>query len=291
MSNRSSPTQLKSLRCTQSKKKTSNPVTPERRISGQKKPSTELRGLYHSPDSITLRLPGTESPQPASPSSLFHSPQQLWKTLRCSPSSDETKNQSRIARRNGSGKENDWSDDFLDQITFGCGAMACPSSTTPFTARLTQDMLHQHDSLARKLPGRKCNFSGDKLAKTVIDKKAQFQLLKERKEQAQQELESRMAIPPPPTLPKIEGDIKTKRWIELERQKALAAIWKRKKNAQWESMRAEQLRLAELERQRHLRAIELNLLPSTPKKERPTKTFEPGTPKTQHSSKRKLIHI
>ena len=185
----------------------------------------------------------------------------------------------------------------MDQVPFRCGGPSCGGSSaiTPvsvqssaFATRLTPDTLQQHEDLVRKSPARVPNFSGDKLAKTSYNKKTKLQLAKERREKAQQELE-RFAHEPNtriPSSPPRTEDIKQKHWIEMERQKVLAAKWQRKKQEQRESMRAEQLRQAELERQRKLLEA-----PSTPIKKRPTRGASPLTPRIHHIATRKLIHI
>lgn len=265
------------------------PATPEKQPKSRSKTHkepTKKGTLYHSPESIKLRVPGSSRTEPKSPPSLFHSPEKLWKTLRCTPTPCRSRD-----------KENSWAGRWMDQGPFQCGDSSCgASSAVPstdsvsvFATRLTPDTLQQHDSMIRRSPDRAPKFSGDKLAATVITKKTKLQLEKERIEKAQEELELFVHTTViPATRDPCNEDVRKKHWIEMERQRVLQQKWQRKKQEQMVRTRAEQLRQAELERQR-----KLQVSPSTPIKKRPTLKREasPATPRTHHLATRKMIEI
>lgn len=122
-------------------------------------------------------------------------------------------------------------------------------------AALTLDMLKNHEITVKKGEGVP-TFSGDKLAKSVIHSKSQRELARERKARIKQELESQSTSQEKlRTSTTTASSAAQAEWLTQERQKALAAKWRRKKYEQREQLRIEQLRLAELERQREMRLV------------------------------------
>ncbi|CAB9505301.1 expressed unknown protein [Seminavis robusta] len=242
-------------------------------------PSSRNMQLHKSPDNIKLRLPGTSTstkrlPRPIA---LFQTPPRMLKALRnptITPEPDTFLESP--PRREASKSKKTWISSFFENAEYcdGCSCMdgsattAAADNRAPWSVRLTEDLLQQHDQTSplRQTPSMVPHFAGDKLAKTVIRKKTQHELAKERRQRAKMELSHVQSSVEEHRYNQIETVLqplkkkkhnKQREWLETEREKALSAKWQRKKREQKDRMRTEQLRWSELERQRNLRAVEI----------------------------------
>ena len=213
---------------------------------------------YRSPE--TLKQEAETSPSSTISASLFQTPQRVLEKLSRKQRAGDASPPKRCNSKRGYLELPDnnedafscpqWLDCQLPQVE----GRQQPEMTPPAT--LTLDLLKSHESTVKKGEGIP-TFSGDKLAKSVIHSKSQRELARERKGRVKEELESQRI-----SQEKLKGTATTStspaqaEWLSQERQKALAAKWQRKKYEQKQQLRIEQLRLAELERQRKMRLAE-----------------------------------
>jgi hypothetical protein len=144
------------------------------------------------------------------------------------------------------------------------------ATRTPFTARLTPDMLQRHEKRAEG----KGHFAGDKLAKIVIRKKTQYELAKEQKKRTKQISQFQSFLTEEDghveaVLVQGNNDAtfggKSVRWVDEELKGSPSTKSRRTRSERQERSHGEQseverqakLKAAELFRQRNLRAAEL----------------------------------
>ena len=263
------------------------PTKQDARLNSQS--SSPNRVVYHSPESIKLKVPTStpETPPPPSAASFCQTPQRVMKALitpeKCRldrtprqsskrgylvlPDNEEEHEDSTTCRR-CLDHAYDYPLDIRQQPDLAALALSEKTANNQVvTVRLTLDSLKHHENRATQISSCAPRFSGDTLARSVIQSKSRWQLAKERKLRAQQQQEeaecqhrslkqSHSDPGPTTTTRNLHAATQQTDWMRLEREKSLAAAWQRKKNERKEHLRVEQLRIAELERQRTMRLVE-----------------------------------